>query len=404
MLLSEPQRTKLRDLAAHTGTPLLVVSEERLRGNVRDLFAGFGAGTTLRYCAKTNPELGILEIAREEGADVLASHEAEARLALAAGYAPERIAFQKPATDGRELDAVLALGVRRVHAFRASDLDLFSAAAQRAGATLRVSLRVALGRSGMLVLSAASQRLGFDPARVDAAPRAGLVIDALNTYIGTQQERVEAYRPALRALAALAARIGTIEELNLGGGVPSPTLRRVTPGRLLRRRTVAPGPALADYARSLRALFDEETRTPMRLALEPGRSVVGNAAVLLTRVAAREGNWLFLDCGRNVLVESPLAFTRSIEPLEPRGGPARSMNLSGPTLNTLDVVEMRRRLPELRAGDVLAIGDAGAYTLSRGARYAGLAPAVALLRIDGTAETIRRAETYDDFTAPMVKR
>src|SRR5687768_18504068 len=101
MLHSDWHRVPLRDIAARAGTPLLVVSEERLRANVRALFAGLGTHATLRYCAKTNPELRILEIVREEGADVLTSHEAEVRLALAAGYGAERIAFQKPALEER---------------------------------------------------------------------------------------------------------------------------------------------------------------------------------------------------------------------------------------------------------------------------------------------------------------
>jgi diaminopimelate decarboxylase len=391
----------LREIAAREGTPLLVIGEERLRANVRDLFAGL-ENPVLRYCAKTNPEYRVLQIVREEGAHLLASHEAEVRLAIAAGFTGEQIAFQKPVLEERELDAVIRLGVTRMHAFRDADLDILAQAAQRHGVTLRVSLRIALGRSGMIVLKATSQRLGFD--RVKVRPRDGIVIDALNTYIGTQQENVETYRPAIRALMRIAGELGSIEELNLGGGVPSPTLRRVTPARLLRRDTGTSGRPLLEYARSLRALFDEEVRTPMRLALEPGRAIIGNAAVLLTRVAATQKRWRFLDCGRNVLVESPLAFTRAITPLEKRGSRTSVVHLSGPTLNTLDVVDMRRRLPDVREGDVLAIGDAGAYTLSRGTRYAGLTPAVVLARSDGTTETIRRADDYDDFVATMVRR
>jgi len=398
------QRMPLRDIAANAGTPVLVVSEERLRGNVRDLVSGFGGGVTLRYCAKTNPELRVLEMVREEGTEMLASHVAEVRLALAAGFAPSAIAFQRPVLDDRELDAVIALGVRRIHAFRAEDLDRLSRAARRAATTLRVSLRVSLGRSGMFVLTVASRRLGFDPKDLDTTPREGLVIDALNTYIGTQQEDVEAYRRPLRQLVRLAKRLRTIREVNLGGGIPSGTLRRVTPGRLLRRDAPRPATPLREYATALRTLFDEEADGSLQLALEPGRSIIGNAAVLLTTVAAAQGNWRFLDCGRNVLVESPLAFTRPIVPLEPRSGRTSIVHFSGPTLNTLDVVEMRRRMPELRAGDVLAVGDAGAYTLSRGTRYAGLAPAVVLVRTDGAWETIRRADTYEDFVGPMERR
>ena len=391
----------LREIVAQYGTPLLVMSEDRLRENVRDLFAGLGENTTLRYCAKTNPDARVLGIVREEGAHVLASHEAEVRLAIESGFAPEQVAFQKPVLDERELDAIAALGVRRVHAFRAGDLDILSRVATRNGVSFRVSLRIALRRSGMFLLSAASQRLGFDPTRVDASPRAGLIIDALNAYIGTQQESVEAYRPAVRALVRIAAQIGTIEELNLGGGIPSPTLRRVTPARLLRRDRPRNAPSLRAYAKCLRTLFDEETERPIRLALEPGRSIVGNAAVLLTRVCATQARWRFLDCGRNVLVESPLAFTRDVTPIEPRDGRTSRVHLSGPTLNTLDVVEMHRSMRELRGGDVLAVGDAGAYTLSRATRYAGLSPAVVLVRSDGALQTIRRADRYEDFVGTM---
>jgi diaminopimelate decarboxylase len=383
----------LRDIVLREGTPVIVLSEERLRANVRDLASGLGAGVTLRYCAKTNPEPRVLSIVREEGAHVLASHAAEVRLAVATGFAPETIAYQRPVTEAREIDDAITLGVRRFHAFRTADLDTLSRIAVQRGVTLRVSLRIALGRSGLIVLNAASRRLGFAVNEIDARPRAGLVIDALNTYIGTQQERVEAYRPALRELVRLAAAIPSVEELNLGGGIPSNTLRRVTPARLLRRDRASSAPSLREYAASLRALFDEEAKRPLRLALEPGRSIVGNAAVLLTRVVATQGRWRFLDCGRNVLVESPLAFTRPMTPLEPRDGRKSLVHFSGPTLNTLDVIDMRRRMPELRDGDVIVVGDAGAYTLSRATTYAGVAPKVVLVRTDGAIETIRGAET-----------
>jgi diaminopimelate decarboxylase len=393
----------LREIAARTGTPVVILSEARLRANVRDLRAGLGAGAVLRYCAKTNPEARVLRLVAEEGAHLLASHEAEVHAGLEAGVPAAAIAFQRPVLDEREVESVVRLGVRRLHAFRAGDLDLLSRVARRMGVLLRVSLRIALARRGMFVLAAASRRLGFSGPVADPA-RDGLAVDALNTYIGTQQENPEAYRGAVRALAQLAARIGTVEELNLGGGVPSPTLRRVTAGRLLRRKATAPALSLAAYAASLRRIFDEEVKAPMRLALEPGRSIAGNAAVVIASVAASQERWRFLDCGRNVLVESPLAFTRGIAPLEPGRGTPALVHISGPTLNTIDVVDMYRRLPELRTGDLVAIGDAGAYTLSRATRYAGLLPAVVLLRSDGSLETIHAAETCAGAAASLEVR
>jgi diaminopimelate decarboxylase len=104
------------------------------------------------------------------------------------------------------------------------------------------------------------------------------------------------------------------------------------------------------------------------------------------------------------MVESPLAFTRSFMAVDARSGPTSRVHFSGPTLNTLDVLDMHRRSSELREGDLVAIGDAGAYAMSRATRYAGLPPAAVLIRTDGAVETIRRAETADDFTATMVRR
>jgi diaminopimelate decarboxylase len=171
-----------------------------------------------------------------------------------------------------------------------------------------------------------------------------------------------------------------------------------------RRDRSAAHPPLRDYAARLGSIFAQEAQRldpafAPRLVLEPGRSIIGNAVILLTRVRAEKERWRFLDCGRNVLVESPAAFTRWIEPVERREGPASTMHLAGPTLNTLDVIDMRRRLPPLRTGDLVAIGDAGAYSLSRATRYAGLAPPLYLARAGGTIERVRRAETFDDLIA-----
>ena len=379
---------RLREVAAQVGTPVLLASEACIRRNVNDLRAGLRSAwpdVLLRYCAKTNHAPAILSIVRDENIDVLTSHEPEVRMALAAGFAPERIAFQRPVLDPHEVEAVIGAGVRRFHAFRHEDLDLLSRVAAARNVELRVSLRVALPNFGIPFLGAAARRMGFEPRDVTKIARPGLVIDAVNTYIGTQQERVESFRPAIRALVELAKSIGATE-VNLGGGVPSSTLRRVAPSRFWKRDNPTAATPLRDYAARLGAMFAGEAREPLRLVLEPGRSIIGNAVILLTRVCAAKERWRFLDCGRNVLVESPVAFTRWIEPLERRDGELSVVDLSGPTLNTLDVVDTRRRLPPLRVGDIVAIGDAGAYTLSRATSYAGLPPPLVLARRDGTFE------------------
>jgi diaminopimelate decarboxylase len=328
------------------------------------------------------------------------------RLAVAAGFDPSAIAYQRPVLDSAELAAAIRAGIRRFHAFRARDLDHIAAAAEREGVTLRVSLRVASGRSALPFFGRSNRRLGFDSASLVAGavvrPRGGVVVDALNVYCGTQQVSPERFRAEVRALLRGAASLGRrgidIEEINLGGGVPSPSMGRRTSLRgLIDGSGGRPRLRLRDYAERLSAIFaDEAGRAGLRprLALEPGRSVVGNAVVVLTRVRAEQGSWRFLDCGRNVLVESPIAFSRLIEPLDARPG-SEVVHLSGPTLNTLDVVDYRRRLPPLREGDVVVIGDAGAYCLGRATRYAGLLPALWSVGADGSLCCIREADCVE---------
>lgn len=123
--------------------------------------------------------------------------------------------------------------------------------------------------------------------------------------------------------------------------------------------------------------------------------------MLVSRVAAVGEGWVFLDASRNFLGESPLLFRRAILAVRPGGETARFVHLSGNTLNTMDVIDVRRRLPALRVGDALAFCDAGAYSISRASRYAGLSPAVWLLDRAGAVRAIRRAEDARDLMGPM---
>jgi len=225
----------------------------------------------------------------------------------------------------------------------------------------------------------------------------------LNFYLGTQQSSLDGFTHVFRGVLALLKRLPTLREVNLGGGIPSPTLRRIGPRQVLGRlrdRLASSSGNLETFASRLGERFRELTSglsEPPVLAAEPGRSIVGDAAVLVTRVRAVRGSWLFLDASRNHLPESPVLFARRILPLSEGKGAERFWNLSGCTLNTLDVLDLHRRLPLLAPGDGLAFCDAGAYSISRASSYAGLSPAVHLLAADGTVRLARKAQGVEDL-------
>lgn len=437
----EMEGVGLSELLAHRPTPFFLVSERRLVANYQALARGFaaaGVAFTLRYCAKANNEAGVLSVLARQGSSLLASHTAEVELALACGFTGPRIAYQRPGASAAELRQVAAAGVGMLHVFRPEDVDAFAAAAAGAARTLRVSLRLRpAGRSWLAPLASLNARLGLDEAEAVAVARrcrdSGLLrVSGLNVYVGTQQSGLASFDRALRRACGLARSLRgeglEIEEINLGGGIPLPSLRRVGPRQVWARwfdrlqegvaRVTADGDAVPDplaisvsgaqafataVGRRYRAIAAAAGLDPIpTLAAEPGRAVVGNAALLLSTVTAVHDDWLFLDASRNFLGESPLLFSRRILPLrEPSDSTRRFVHLSGSTLNTTDVLDLRRRLPRLQPGDAVAFCDAGAYSISRASRYAGMAPAVLMLGLDGDVREIRRAETAADLHGPM---
>jgi diaminopimelate decarboxylase len=410
-------------LAERLGTPFFLIGEARLRANYRALERGL-AGAVLRYCAKTNHEAAVLETLARCGSHLLASHGAEVELALRCGFPPERIAYARPVLIPAELEAVLAAGVPMMHAHHLADLEILERAAARAGRRVRVSLRLRQEGIAISPLARLNRRLGLSAGEVlDACRRFArspwIEISSVNFYLGTQQSSLAGFSRVFRGVLALLERVaaGTgvaIREVNLGGGIPSLSLRKVGPRRLLARWRDRPGAAggperqeefAAALGRRFRELADG-ARLPERptLAAEPGRSIAGDAAVLVCRVQGVTGKWAFLDASRNFLPESPLLFSRRILPLaRPTEGEGdRFYHLSGSTLNTLDVLDLRRRLPRLEPGAALAFCDAGAYSISRASPYAGLPPAVYMLQEDGGVRQVREAGGIGHLLHPML--
>jgi diaminopimelate decarboxylase len=421
------QGVPLSGLAEGRETPFFVIAEGQLRSafaRMTQALRAAGVAAEVRYCAKTNREAAVLATLAACGASLLASHPAEVELGRASGFAAERIAYQKPVLTACELDSVLAQGVGLVHVHLPSDVELIAAAAARAGRKVRLSLRLAAPR-GLSPLRALGRRTGLSEAEALAVAGAvrgsgALRVVGVNLYLGTQQRTASGLAHAagravgmLRRLAACGAEI---EEVNVGGGIPSPSLSRLSAARLLprlldRRKALPPAaagggpddPPGDEFTLRLAQRFAALTRqlpARPRLVVEPGRALVGAAGLLVSRVRAVRGRWLFLDASRDFLPESPwLLSRRLLTATEPPSPARRFVHLSGCGSNTLDVLDLHRLLPAVHPGELLVFCDAGAYSLSRACSYTGLTPAVFVLGVDGSLRLGRRAGTLADLTA-----
>jgi diaminopimelate decarboxylase len=416
-------------LADELTTPFFIFSEALLRENYTAMARGLDQGglrTAIRYCAKANYEPAVLEVLASLGSQLLASHMGEVQLALDCGFPVDQISYQRPGLLEEELRGALAAGVSHVHLYRLQDLPLIEKVASEQGLRIKLSIRIkadwpALRLSPLALLS---RRMGLGETEIIPAAKRirdsqWLTLAALNLHRGTQLKSPAIYRPGTRRLARLAARLARetgepLEEINLGGGLPSPSLGRLKLSTPWRRLADKPDPlareiGLEGFSCQISEIFQDEVAkagldpTP-RLVVEPGRAIVGNAAVLVTRVLAAQGRWIFLDASRNHLGESKLLFTRRVLPaIEGKGRPWKRYHLSGSTLNTMDLIDFGRRLPHLARGDVLVLCDAGAYSLSRSTRYADFSPAAYMLKEDGSLSMIRRREDLSDVTAAALR-
>jgi diaminopimelate decarboxylase len=417
----------VKALASEVDTPVFIASENQLLSNFRTLYGSFldsGVQPLIRYCAKTNNEAFVLQALASTESHVMVSHEAEAELALECGFPPERIAYQRPVFIEHEVRAILKKGIPLVHVYRYQDLLKIASLAGKLGIRCQISLRLRSSAplNRIHPINFPATRLGMDQEElVQAAKKvkaeADLALQGINFYAGTQKGAPGSFKSMLRNVINLTCKLKDLgihlSEINIGGGIPSSSLIRMGMRTLLQGRQRVtnlpdPGSELLAFSTQLAALYTNEWervgKGPMPvLALEPGRSLVGNTSILITRVKAIQGKWVFLDASSNYLAESPLLLWRQILPVEIRH-PLRNQayHFSGSSLNTLDVLGYYRRLPMLKEGDYLVFGDAGAYSISRASHYAGLSPAIYVLDSAGKLTLARRSEGFADLTAAMV--
>jgi diaminopimelate decarboxylase len=389
----------LADAAAQHGTPLYVYSRARIAAAF-DAYARAFAPVPHRVCyaLKANASGALLRVLAGlgAGADVVSGMELLA--ALRAGFPPERIVF---AGVGKT-DAELALGLdHAIGSFNAESEDeiaRLSALASARGARARVALRVNPDvdpRSHPHISTGLREnKFGVEIGRAaEILARAhglpGVEIVGLHCHIGSQIRDLEPLEEAARELAALSRRLLAegfpLTEIDLGGGLGVDV------------ENGAPGPdALA--TRVLPLLRD----LPLRLLLEPGRSLVAAAGGLLARVilVKRTGakTFVIVDAAMNDLIRPALydAYHR-IELVRPRGRAVERVDVVGPVCESGDFLARDRELETVEAGELVLIRDAGAYGFAMASNY-NLRPRPAEVLIeDGHARLVRRRESFEDL-------
>ena len=393
----------LSDVAAAHGTPLYVYSASTIASRYRAVDEAFASYPhTMHYALKANSTLAIVRLLRGLGSKVDANSGGEIDVALRAGFIPPEIVFTGVGKTHAELTQAIDLGVKTINAESEGELDRIDTIARERQTRTRVAIRVnpdVDARSHPHISTGLKTNkfgVSIDEARDlcrRMRDRPGIEIVGLHTHVGSQIMDLEPLRRAACAIVALARDLAAdglaIEHLDLGGGLG-----------ISYDGTVAP--TAEEYAAAVLPIVRD---SGLAIILEPGRSIVGPAGALLTRVVdvkEQPGGKLFviLDAGMTELIRPMLynAYHR-IEPVDTREGPEMLSDVVGPLCESSDTLGKDRRFPRPEVGDLFAVLDAGAYGSVMASNYNRRTLPPEVMVQDGRTVVIRRRQTIDDMLA-----
>lgn len=389
----------LETVAAEVGTPVYVYAAAGFRRQVGRLRAALDAHGALRgalvaFAVKANPNLSVLKTLASLGLGADTVSEGEIRRALAAGIAPERIVFSGVGKTDAELVFAVETGVHQINVESGPELERLIAVADRAerrpDIAIRVNPAIGAGAHAKITTGGADDKFGVpgDEALdlyARAAASGAVRPVGLACHIGSQIFDVaplEAAFGVMRGLVeTLRSRGVAVERLDLGGGLGVPY------------GADDPPTPFEAYARAAARAVDG---LDVAVAFEPGRALVAEAGVLLSRViqiTARTGGRriLVLDAAMNDLIRPALyEAEHRIEPVAARDGETLSYDVVGPVCESGDTLARDRRLPPLEAGDLVAIMGAGAYGATMASEY-NSRPLVPEALVDGDRWAVVRA-------------
>jgi diaminopimelate decarboxylase len=393
-------------LAETVGTPFYCYAAAALQARYDAYAKGLeraGLKALVAYGVKANDSLAVIATLARRGAGADTVSEGEIRRAMLAGIAPERIVFSGVGKTAGEIAHALARGIGQFNVESEPELEVLAAVAGRLGRAASVALRVnpdvdalthdkiATGRKGDKFGVAIEDVPGLY-ARIAATP--GIVARGLAMHIGSQLTTIQPFRRAFARLAEAArdllARGMPVATLDVGGGLGIP-YRDETP------------PSPAAYAG---AIAEAVKGLAVSIVVEPGRSMVGEAGVLVTRVIyvkrARDKTFLVVDAGMNDLIRPAMYDAwHGLRPVaEPRAGAAtEAVDIVGPICESSDVFARARPLPPVEQGQLLVIENAGAYGRVMASCYNGR-PLIPEVMVHGAqSDVIRRRPTYEEMTA-----
>ena len=395
----------LADVATRFGTPCFVYSETALTNAFKSLDRALAAARGDRpylicYAVKANSNLAVLNLFAQLGAGFDIVSGGELRRVLKAGGDARKVVFSGLGKTSAEMKLALEAGIKCFNVESEPELERLNDVAASLGVRAKISLRVnpdVDARTHPYISTGLkNNKFGVAIDRAigvyrKAAALAHIEVAGVDCHIGSQ---LSDDTPLQEAMARI---VGLADKLN-AEGIP---IRHICPGGgigiVYKDETMI---SLDAYARALQASLGDRN---VELLLEPGRVLVGNAGVLLTRVEyvkpTATKNFLVVDAAMNDLIRPPLYQAwHEVVNASGCGAPERVYDVVGPICESSDVLAHDRTL-QAQAGDVVAILSAGAYGFVMSSNYNTRPRAPEVMIKAGTMRVVRARETFDMLVA-----
>ena len=385
----------LNQIAEQYGTPCYVYSRATLERHWQAFDAPLNKHDHLIcYAVKANSNIAILNLFARLGSGFDIVSVGELERVIAAGGDPAKVVFSGVGKRADEIRRALEVGIHCFNVESEGELDLLNEIAGNMGQQVPVSLRVNPNVDAKthpyISTGLKENKFGIEFEQASAVYKkanamANIVIKGIDCHIGSQLTEIRPFLDALDRVLVLIDELATegvhIEHLDIGGGLG------------IRYNDETP-PEPSEY---VQALIERLADRKLKLLMEPGRAIAGNAGILLTQVLFLKHqsakNFAVIDAAMNDLLRPTLySAWQAIVPVNPREGTTKQYDLVGPICETGDFLGKDRDL-NLQQGDVLAVRSAGAYGFTMSSNY-NTRPRVAEIMVDGDEiHVIRERET-----------
>lgn len=386
------------EIADEFGTPAYVTDEQRLRENYRNVYSAFSKymDTRIHYACKANTNLAILSILNQEGTGIDAVSVGEVMTCLKAGIPADRIMYTGVNVSDAELKAVTDMGVM-INVDSRSELERLAKINKKLPISFRITPGVGSGHSDKVITGKKGSKFGIPKNDVIKtylrAKELGFDIKGIHAHIGSGGQSVEPFMDMMDVLTDTVNELKEngidLEFIDMGGGIGVPY--KMNEDEM----------DLNELAMNVTDIITENTDIET-IILEPGRYIVCDSTVLLTRCVdvkdAGVKKYIGVDAGFNTLIRPAMYDSYHYVAIGNKFGKCSTAkyDVAGPICESGDFLAHDRALPNPEEGDVVVIYNAGAYGFSMSSNYNSRPLCSEVLVNDGKAELIRERETVEE--------